>query len=83
MRLNLSLLPLTILFALIAVASCATMKCAPVYVVEDKDTLEKIAKKLKVPLPDLIKANPCISNPDEIYPDCMIRIPKQTKCTKP
>ncbi|RGB32376.1 Carbohydrate-Binding Module Family 50 protein [Rhizophagus diaphanus] len=83
MRLNLSLLPLTILFALIAVASCATMKCAPVYVVEKGDTLEKIANKLKVPLKALIADNPCISNPDEIYPDCMVRIPKQTKCIKP
>ena len=79
MRLNLSLLPLTILFALIAVASCQKT-CSPIYVVKKGDTLGNIAKSLHVPLPDLEKANPCITNPDKIYPGCIIRIPGRTHC---
>ncbi|CAB4431162.1 unnamed protein product [Rhizophagus irregularis] len=80
MRLNQSLLLLTILFALIAVASCAVKTCTPVYVVESGDTLDKIANKLKVSLPDLKKANPCITNPNLIFVGCIIRIPNATGC---
>nr|QFQ66288.1 chitin-binding LysM effector [Gigaspora rosea] len=80
MRLNQYLLLLTVLFALIAVASCAIKTCTPVYVVESGDTLEKIANKLKVTLLVLKRANPCITNPNVIFPGCIIRIPNATRC---
>ncbi|PKK60100.1 hypothetical protein RhiirC2_762085 [Rhizophagus irregularis] len=81
MRLNQSLLLLTILFALIAVASSQRLTtCIQVYIVVPGDTLNKIAISFGVSLNDLKKANPCITNPNLIFPGCIIRIPNRTKC---
>lgn len=80
MRFYLFLLPLTILFALVAVTSASLKRCDNVYIVEKGDTLQKIADKFGVTLKQLETANQCITNPDLIFPGCMIRIPNLTTC---
>jgi LysM repeat protein len=80
MRFYLFLLPLTILFALVAVTSASLKTCVDVYIVERGDTLNKIANKFGVTLDQLKRANPCITNPDLIFTGCIIRIPNRTNC---
>jgi prophage tail gpP-like protein len=46
------------------------------YTVSKGDTLHDIAKSKNISLQDLISANPQIKNPDLIYPDQTIKIPK-------
>ena len=69
MRLSIVLLPLTILSAIITVAS------ASCYVVKNGDTLSKIAAQHHIPLDKLIKANPRIKNPNVIFVGECIKIP--------
>ena len=47
----------------------------PVYLVKKGDTLWGIARHFRVPLSDLIRANPQIKNPNLIYPGNRVMIP--------
>ncbi len=53
------------------------------YPVEEGDTLGEIADKFGVPLEDLLAANPGIDDPDSIYPDDIINIPRSAVVPAP
>lgn len=50
-----------------------------IHMVKQGDTLYLIAKKYNVPLEEIIKGNPEISNPDEIAVGMKVKIPSQPK----
>lgn len=50
--------------------------------VKPGDTLTKIAKRFRVSMADMMKANPRLTNPDRIYPGQMINVPVSARHSK-
>src|SRR3712207_3192946 len=59
------------------VTSDETCKNTPAsgYTVKPGDTMSAIARAFNIPLADLIKASPQITNPNRIYPGDVVRLP--------
>ncbi len=53
------------------------------YTVQSGDTMDKIAKRMNIPMTDLINANPQIQNPDMLQIGDIIMMPGETTQTNP